>query len=276
MSTTGRPPYPPERHLMRDLRFVTTVPPDEPSTTIPLVPELCGPSGHVTAGALATLVDIAGAGLALRSADPDWVATADLSLHRAAKFTGPDLVARPRIVRAGTGLIVVECDLYDAPVPTSPAPKAIGLMTFSRIPGRASRLTRDSAGAPVRQSLILPDSGFRAPFAEACGIVDIGPGLVGLEVAPYVGNSFGAINGGVVATLLSAAAESAARGDLGAAHVVTSDLEVRYLAQCRQGTVTATATLLGHSGPGRTCRVELTDDATGQLLALAVARADEV
>ena len=48
---------------------------------MPVVPELCTADGSVRAGALATLVDVIGGGLAATVAHPDWIATADLTLH---------------------------------------------------------------------------------------------------------------------------------------------------------------------------------------------------
>ena len=52
---------------------------------MPVVPELCGDDGAVRAGALATLVDVIGGGLAATTAHPNWIATADLTLHLTAR-----------------------------------------------------------------------------------------------------------------------------------------------------------------------------------------------
>ena len=44
-------------------------------------PHICNPSGSPRAGVLAILVDVVGGGLAAVAARPDWIATADLTLH---------------------------------------------------------------------------------------------------------------------------------------------------------------------------------------------------
>ena len=57
--------YPPERHLLRDLRLSFEHVDDRGSRAwMPVVPELCTADGSVRAGALATLVDVIGGGLA--------------------------------------------------------------------------------------------------------------------------------------------------------------------------------------------------------------------
>ena len=74
--------YPPDRHLLRDLRLSFEHGADRTSRAwMPVAPELCAADGAVRAGALATLVDVIGGGLAAAAAHPSWIATADLTLH---------------------------------------------------------------------------------------------------------------------------------------------------------------------------------------------------
>ncbi len=86
--------YPPDNHLLRDLRF-SFEHDDEHGRSrawMPVVPELCTDLGHARAGALATLVDVIGGGLAATAAAPGWIATADLTLHLVAR--GPAGIRR--------------------------------------------------------------------------------------------------------------------------------------------------------------------------------------
>ena len=94
--------YPPDRHLLRDLRLSFDHG-DEENTSrawMPVVPELCTAGGSVRAGALATLVDVIGGGLAARVAHPDWIATADLTLHLVGAATEGSVEAGARVVQA--------------------------------------------------------------------------------------------------------------------------------------------------------------------------------
>src|SRR5947207_33197 len=126
--------YPPDRHLLRDLRLEF----DHSDATsskawLPVVPELCADDGSVRAGALATLVDVIGGGLAATAAQPDWIATADLTLHVVGAATSGSVAAAARVVHAGRTTVVIEVELRD------PADREIGLatMSFARLPRRA-------------------------------------------------------------------------------------------------------------------------------------------
>jgi len=94
--------YPPDRHLLRDLRLEFDHSDGEVSRAwMPVVPELCTDDGSVRAGALATLVDVIGGGLAASAAQPDWIATADLTLHVVGAATSGSVAATARVVHAG-------------------------------------------------------------------------------------------------------------------------------------------------------------------------------
>src|ERR1700704_3970035 len=95
--------YPPNHHLLRDLRLSFDHGgnnSDERSSRawMPVVPELCTGDGAVRAGALATLVDVIGGGLAATVAHPGWIATADLTLHVVGAATSGSVEARARVV----------------------------------------------------------------------------------------------------------------------------------------------------------------------------------
>src|SRR5258706_4287969 len=93
--------YPPEHHLLRDLRFSFDHDGDgrRSRAWMPVVPELCTDLGHARAGALATLVDVIGGGLAASAAAPRSVANVRLTLHLlpAARAAAARLAPTPRI-----------------------------------------------------------------------------------------------------------------------------------------------------------------------------------
>src|SRR6266849_4086346 len=94
--------YPPDRHLLRDLRLQFEHSDDATSHAwMPVVPEVCADDGSVRAGALATLVDVIGGGLAATAAQPDWIATADLTLHVTGAAASGSAEARGRVAHAG-------------------------------------------------------------------------------------------------------------------------------------------------------------------------------
>src|SRR6202030_4353365 len=67
--------YPPDKHLLRDLRFTFEHDVDGARSRawMPVVDELCTDLGQARAGALATLVDVIGGGVAANAAAPGWI-----------------------------------------------------------------------------------------------------------------------------------------------------------------------------------------------------------
>ncbi len=106
--------YPPDKHLLRDLRFSFEHDDDGARSRawMPVVDELCTDLGQARAGALATLVDVIGGGVAANAAAPGWIATADLTLHlvRGAR-PGSVVEARASVLRAGRTTVVIEVAL---------------------------------------------------------------------------------------------------------------------------------------------------------------------
>lgn len=227
--------YPPEHHVLRDLRFETQRrTPQHVRGFAPSQPGVCAPDGSVRTSAVTMMVDVAGAAVAILAASPDWCATADLSYWTVeALRTGP-MVCDARLVRAGTGVVVVEADVYDAQghdddldahpdLAAHPAVRLAGhaRMTFSRIPARASASAArvDRSGAPTpRQGIHRPESRFDAPLFDAVGlqVVDAAAGVLECDRSDYIRNSFGTINGGVIGVIAEAAAEQAGQHAAGA------------------------------------------------------------
>jgi uncharacterized protein (TIGR00369 family) len=249
--------YPPDRHLLRDLRLQFDRGDGSTSRAwMPVVPELCTSNGSVRAGALATLVDVVGGGLAATASQPDWIATADLTLHIVGAATSGSVAADARVVHAGRTTVVIEVELRDE------HDREIGLatMSFARLPRR--EMNPDISAAPLTgpSTMALPTSRLDASLLDTLGVrvVDAGRGEIEAPVSEWSLNSLGAMQGGVVATLIDAAAETALQGATGEPLVVT-DLQITYLALGRVGPIRSTVEVLGVSPGHARARVELVD-----------------
>jgi len=259
--------YPPERHLLRDLLLWTERSESGPRTGLELVPGLLGPGGEARLGVLATLADVAGGELAVRSARPGWVATSELVLHRLRPHQGARLEARPALVRRTRTTIVLEVALSDG----GAGALALATMTFAVLPAREGQRRMGVGADAPRTEFALPGSGLDEPLARRVGarLLDAASGYFELALAPYVGNSLGALQGGAAALLVDLAAEAAGGAALGSA-CLPRDLALNYLALAREGPVRTEARVLRADAAGALLRVELRDGAGG-LAALATA-----
>ena len=120
-----------------------------------------------------------------------------------------------RLVRAGSSTVVIEVDTACAGTPM-----AESMVTFVRLPRREGLNPDLSAIEPrygERTGFGLPGSGLVQPYDDAVG-VRRGPGTAPGQAATttgitdYTRNSFGAMNGGVVASVAVASARAAGRG----------------------------------------------------------------
>jgi len=264
--------YPPPEHLLGDLGMdveLTTA--ETARVRTAATPFVAAPDGGIRAGVLATLVDVVGGAIAARVLQPDWMATADLTVQRIGPVPGPHVEARGSVLRRGRTTLVVEAlvvavggDGRAVEVDGRPAdPVAWASMTFAVLPARdpAPKVTMP-AGLPSRWA--FTGGSLRSPVYDAVGIevVDAAAGRVSLEVGPYLHNSFGALQGGVIGMLAEAAgaeALGAARGGRGS-DVVVTDLQIAYLALGRVGPVVTSARVLEAAADGRcSAVVELRD-----------------
>ena len=239
--------YPPARHLLRDLRLSFAAGSDGRSRRVwmPVVPEIRTDAGRgpVRMGAIATMVDVLGGGLAAVAAAPDWIATADLTVHLGdARDPGEHIEARGRVVRKGRTTVVMEVDLLG----TEGAALGIATMTFAVLARRDSNPVMPAAPDDAVTTMALADSRLERALAEAVAIriVDATTGTVEAPITDWVRNSMGALQGGAVATVAEVAVESAARAATGEPLVVT-DLQVAYLGFGRTGPVRTTVTTSG-------------------------------
>jgi uncharacterized protein (TIGR00369 family) len=233
--------YPPAEHVLRDLRAEFEQHGDgRASAWLPVDEWVRNPSGSVHAGALATLVDLLGGGLAAVTVAPDWIATADLTLHTLSRAAGPEVRAGARVLHAGRTTAVIEVGLDDAT-----GPLGLATMSFARLARREDNPTLPPSAGTGRSSLRLDDSGLREPLVDRTGFVVVDParGEVELPLTPYVGNSLGAVQGGVIATAVAVAADAAVAVRAGAP-AETVDLQITYLSLVKEGPLHTEARLV--------------------------------
>jgi uncharacterized protein (TIGR00369 family) len=234
--------YPPDRHLLRDLRLSFEHVDEHTSVAwMPVVPELTARDGSARAGALATLVDVIGGGLAARTAQPDWIATADLTLHLTGAATSGSVEARGRVAHAGRTTVVIEVGLCDE----EGAQIGLATMSFARLPRRDENPDLADSMTTGASSMALASSGLQGSLLEEIGITVVDPasGTVESPVRDWSRNSLGSMQGGAVAVVIDAAAEAAS--DVASpGEVIVSDLQLTYLALARVGPIRARAEVL--------------------------------
>jgi uncharacterized protein (TIGR00369 family) len=250
--------YPPDHHLLRDLRFSFEHDASgrRSRAWMPVVGELCTDLGAARAGALATLVDVIGGGLAATAAAPGWIATADLTLHLVgAARPGSVVEARGEVLRAGRTTVVIEVALVDE------RERDIGLatMSFAVLPRRETNPEVDL----IRESpstMATTESRLTRPLLDELGVEvrDAARGVIDVPVVEWALNSMGAMQGGVVATVAEVAAETALRAATNEPLVV-SDLQLTYLGFGRRGPVRSAVEVLGAGAGHGAARVELID-----------------
>lgn len=238
------PTYPPQDHLLRDLPFDLRV--DGPGRRARFTP------ADVRIDELAVVVDVLAGSLCAGRVAPDWMATSSLAMRWLPGLTaGPPgpIELTARVLRAGSKVVTVEI------VGTSGAdgPALVtSTVTFSRLPRRADTIEVFGDDEPVRvvefERLL---AGAPARLADR-----LGPSARPLELDPYLCNSFGALNGGVVVALCHAAAQDLRPGWR------TTGVHVHHLGQARTGPVSTTARVELDAGDGTAgaVRVEVRDD----------------
>jgi uncharacterized protein (TIGR00369 family) len=274
--------YPPAGHFLGDLGLETeAVAPGRAVVRTRVTPAITGSDGGVRAGVLATLVDVVGGVAALRMVDPpDWLATADLTLQVVRPLVGPVVEAKSTVVRKGHTTLVIESEVFDCGEDGSPVvhaghagPGAWATMTFAILSGRSPSAVDVPAGLPDRWRVSGP--GFDRPIVDALAIsvTDRPAGAVAMPVHGYLHNSFGAVQGGVIALLgeVAGAAALGAAGGTGAEPVV-SDLRLAYLTLGRVGPMVSRASVLRppEGVAGGSAVVELVDEGAGDRLTTVI------
>jgi acyl-coenzyme A thioesterase PaaI-like protein len=238
---------------------------------LPVVAEILDDDGAVRVGAIGTLMDVAGAGVAMSEIRPDRSATVELAYQSVAPARKGPLIAMAEPLRIGSKQIAVSLDVRDGCGSERFAdakPVGVGTLSFMRLPQRSDHLRLpDVQPGHERREMALPGSGLGRPLLERTGLrlVDAARGVLEIERNSWVCNSFGTINGGVVATLIEYAGEQAARGATGTPLCV-ADLSVLYLGQMGEGTARTSTRVIRTAVDHAVCRVELRDTSAGQRL----------
>jgi len=277
------PGYPPSDHLLGDLGLEAEAASDTSARVhIPATPMVASADGGVRAGVLATLVDVVGGSIAARALRPNWMATADLSLELVGPVLGPYVEARGRLLRRGRTTLVVEAvvvgvdELGNDLVVDGRAADAVAWasMTFAVLPAR-DVATAGSTLPELPSRWSFTGRGLDLPILEALPVTVLdGPaGRLSIPARPYLHNSFGAVQGGVVALLAEAAGAEAlaAARERDASDMVVTDLQIAYLALGKVGPIVSSAQVIGAGTDGPTgAVVQLHDAGAGDRLTTVV------
>jgi acyl-coenzyme A thioesterase PaaI-like protein len=232
-------PYPPEHHVLRDLGLELETTPDGTARA---------------AGVLATMVDAVCGNLAVFAVAPDRVATADLALTVLRPADGPQIEATGRVIRRGRTTVVVEVELSGVAWATA---------TFAVLAHRAETPGPVVGTPPRGRRALLGGSG--RPLDRWIGdeiglaVTDAAAGALTIHLSDYVTNSFGALQGGMVAFVAEQAGATAVGAALGAP-ATTVDLHIAYLSQCRGGPFRTTATVLAAEDGAGWATVHIVDE----------------
>jgi acyl-coenzyme A thioesterase PaaI-like protein len=253
--------YPPPEHILRDLRLTVEHRPDGTSTAwIPASAHVCHVSGVPRAGVLSILVDVVGGGLAAMAVRPDWIATADLTLHLTPRPVTGEIRAHGAVQRRGRTTVVAEVTLDATDGNGASAPLGLATMSFAVLPRRDTNLVLDQVDVVTRSTMATETSGLTRAFPDRISltVVEAGDGVVEVPLDDYIRNSLGAIQGGVMAATAAAGAE-AALGVACGRPVETVDLQVTFLALARVGPIRTRARVLEADPAFGAAHVEIVD-----------------
>lgn len=252
--------YPPEHHVLRDLAIDV-----QPGRTVNRAwmnvhEHLCNENGRVHTGLVATLVDAICGGLAAVTAQPGWIATADLTLHVAKPIEGDVVSAVARVRRSGRTTIVLEAEVFVNDDESSPV--AVSTATFQVLERRQMNptLVGDLSDDEPRRPFVEGAKRFLQPAYDACGFERLDDERVQVLTAPYILNSLGGIQGGILASLADAATVNALGHPF-----ETVDLHLTYLSLAKVGPVVAAAVPRERRDDYGACSVELFDTGAGRV-----------
>ncbi len=264
--------YPPAHHVVRDLQVVIDRSQGASAIRLPIVPAIADATGRPRVGVAAVIADMIAGQTAIREVAPSWIATSNLALQVGELPREGVLLGHPKVLRKGATTIVIEVRLEHA-ASGAPAAEArpVGLSTlgFSILPRRSAlqaELQRSREGG--EDTVYAPaGGGFTKPLLEAIGarFDASGVGSAEVDLDPYLQNTLGALQGGVVAILVEAAAERLASAAL-RGPVRVRGLELQYLKLGRKGPIRARARELARTAAGMIVRVELDDRGDGEAL----------
>jgi len=267
--------YPPAHHMLRDLNVSLELKDTGPSIImVPVVPAICTDRGGVQVGILATLIDILGGAVSIRAVDPDWAATADLTVHTMGRATSGRVSVTGSLLRAGNTMLVVELNILGETGPPPGGWTSIGggWISFARLSRRDDTIQIDfHPDGANRYRFAVGGSRLRRPYLETIGArkLNEAKGVFELPLSDYLRNSFGALQGGIVAVLADASGQAAARVVTGRP-MITRDLGIHYLSQGKTGPFRTEATVIRVTEDTALSRVEVIDTGADRVVALAM------
>lgn len=229
------------------------------------VPETCR-HGAVRASVLSFVVD-AVAGIVLDDDVDVWTLTTEMSVRTRAVPAPAKVEGRTRILRKGRRSATGEVDLVDGDGNDA----GWGVASFTRVerrPGDAHKVIL----TPEHFDIFGSGAPLDRPLVDAAGIqvLDTERGIVEVEVGEHLRNPAGTLQGAMVALVAEVAAEEHL-STKAATPVVVTELDIRYLAQAREGIVRTRLRPLGPA-PTDPVLVELIDVAADRLTTHVVVR----
>jgi uncharacterized protein (TIGR00369 family) len=224
---------------------------------LPVTGAITGPDGGPRIGAVAMMVDALGGMRSITAAAPEWAFTADMSLHLLP--TGPieRLQADIRVLRRGRRTLVLDAELSTE----DGRPAGLAMLTFAVVPRPDHLVNIVIDTSPGRRTMSRLEADQPAPFDYfvELGFIEESIGIVVVELRPEVGNTVGALHGGVHTALVDEAAASLGRSLLGPT-ATTGDLHLAFMELGFAGPMRAQAQLVGDRSEERiTAIVEVLD-----------------
>ncbi|MFM7615949.1 MAG: hotdog domain-containing protein [Actinomycetes bacterium] len=212
-------------------------------------------AGVLHSGIITALADIVAGITSGLASLPRWIVSTDLLISRLrTEVVGP-IGLEAEVLRVGRTAAVTRVRATDDGA--GGALVADGVLT-------ASLLAPDGGPPdhprPFRMRAIEPAPGGPPPLAEFFRLTadDPTPGEVRLDLAEHLRNPWGILHGGATAVLVAAAAEHAARRELGG-RWYSGDTALHYLRPARTGPVVGRARVLGSRPDGAVVAVTLRD-----------------
>ena len=225
----------------------------------PASDHLRGADGGVRAGALLTLLDSVGGLCGGLAALPEgWVVSTNLAARTVRRdHVGPFRIDAA-VARRGRNSVVTDVAIRDE--------GAAGALVVHGVLTSAI-LVPENGPPPWTRPLHLrvADSPTdRRPLEEWIGVRHVDDATVEIDLTDELRNPWGILHGGVVASLVDAAAAHAVGG-------TTTDVVLHFVAPNRTGPVHAHARVAGVRSDGHVVRVELRDVGARRVTAVAVA-----
>jgi uncharacterized protein (TIGR00369 family) len=214
-------------------------------------------------GVIATLVDLLAGALTIRAIYPDWAATSNLSLHTTGRANAGRVSVVGFLVRAGSTMTVVDLNIFEESGDFLERSRSIGcaLVTFSKLTRRKDPFKGEFAESLAhKHQFAFEGSGLIQPYLQEVGVrvLDELEGVVEVPMNDYIRNRFGALQGGIVATMADVAGQHAARAATDRL-MLTSDLEIHYLSQGKVGPFRTKTTVIRAGNETVLTRVEVFD-----------------